>query len=72
MWTRDTIDWRDKDAELIYQRATKNLSGGDLILMHPTEKTATILPKILDEIKRLNLRAVTVSETLGLKADNDA
>lgn len=72
MWTRDTIDWRDKDAELIYQRATKNLSGGDLILMHPTEKTATILPKILDEIKRLNLRAVTVSETLGLKAGNDA
>ena len=40
MWTRDTIDWRDHDAALITQRATKNLAGGDLILMHPTAATA--------------------------------
>ena len=38
MWTHDTIDWRDQNADLIYNRATKNLSNGDLILMHPTKK----------------------------------
>ena len=66
MWTRDTIDWRDKDANLIYQRAVKNMQGGDLVLMHPTACTVKALPKILAEIKRLNLKVVTVSETLGL------
>lgn len=66
MWTRDTIDWRDKDAEVVYQRAVKNLSGGDLILMHPTAHTVEALPKILAEIKRLDFQAVKVSETLGL------
>ncbi|MBR4998833.1 MAG: polysaccharide deacetylase family protein, partial [Clostridia bacterium] len=39
MWTHDTIDWRDQNCDLIYNRATKNLSNGDLILMHPTKKT---------------------------------
>ena len=32
MWTRDTIDWRDKNSELIYNRAVTGLAGGDLIL----------------------------------------
>lgn len=47
MWTRDTIDWRDQDENLIFKRATKDLSNGDLILMHPTEKTVSALTKIL-------------------------
>ena len=29
MWSKDTIDWRDKDTDLIVKRATKNLSNGD-------------------------------------------
>ncbi|MEG1706602.1 MAG: polysaccharide deacetylase family protein, partial [Clostridia bacterium] len=35
MWSRDTIDWRDKDRKLIFTRATKNITNGELILMHP-------------------------------------
>ena len=31
MWSKDTIDWRDKNANLIYTRATTNLANGDLI-----------------------------------------
>lgn len=65
MWSKDTIDWRDKDVDLIYSRATKNVSGGDLILMHPTECTAKALPKILDYYANNNLIATTVSKTLG-------
>ena len=34
MWSRDTIDWRDKDVNLIYSRATKNLVKGEFVLMH--------------------------------------
>ena len=64
MWTRDTIDWRDKNAELIYNRAVKNVAGGDLILMHPTQKTVEALPKIIETILTKNLKITTVSETI--------
>ena len=47
MWSRDTVDWRDKNAELIYSRATKNLEKGEFVLMHPTDYTVEALPKIL-------------------------
>ncbi len=66
MWTRDTIDWRDKDTELIYSRATSKLSGGDLILMHPTPCTKEALERIILYAKSNNFTLTTVSETLGL------
>ena len=66
MWTRDTIDWRDKDADLIYKRAIKNAHGGDLILMHPTEKTLVALPKIIDYFQTNGFNLTTVTETIGL------
>lgn len=50
MWSKDTIDWRDQDSTLIYNRATKNLCGGDYILMHPTKETVNSLPKIIQSI----------------------
>lgn len=64
MWTKDTIDWRDKDANLIYKRATNNISGGDLILAHPTECTVKALPIILEYYKLNNIVPTTVSECL--------
>lgn len=64
MWSKDTIDWRDKDENLVYSRATKNVAGGDLILMHPTEHTLKALPKILDYYKQNNFVATTVTDNL--------
>ncbi len=64
MWSKDTIDWRDKDANLIFNRATNNITGGDLILAHPTEKTLQALPLILEYYKINNLYATTVSDCL--------
>lgn len=64
MWSRDTIDWRDKNATLIYERATKNITGGDLILMHPTAETLKALPNILRYYKNNDLKAVSVSENI--------
>ena len=65
MWSRDTIDWRDKDVNLIYSRATQNLKSGEFVLMHPTDCTVTALPKILSYIRDGGLNAVTVSQNLG-------
>ncbi len=68
MWTRDTIDWRDKDANLIYDRAVKNAAGGDLVLMHPTEQTLKALPRILNTLIEKGLEPTTVSRTIeGVK-----
>ena len=64
MWSRDTIDWRDQDASLIYSRATKNTVGGDFILLHPTSKTAEVLPKIIETLKNKNLNPTTVTNCL--------
>lgn len=64
MWTRDTIDWRDKDSNLVYQRAIKNMKNGDLILMHPTAHTLDALPKILDYCKANGFEVVTVSQNI--------
>ena len=64
MWTKDTIDWRDKDADLIFKRATNKLSSGDLVLMHPTLHTLNALPNILQYCKNNNLNVVPVSLTI--------
>ncbi len=65
MWSRDTIDWRDKNTDLIFSRATQNLKSGEFVLMHPTDCTVTALPKILTYIRDNGLNAVTVSRNLG-------
>lgn len=65
MWSKDTIDWRDKDENLVFTRATKNVSGGDLILMHPTAHTLKALPKILEYYKLNNLTARNVSTNIA-------
>ncbi len=62
MWSKDTIDWRDSDTSVIFNRATKNISSGDLILMHPKSHTLQVLEKIIEEIKSKNLKLLTVSE----------
>ena len=64
MWSKDTIDWRDKDYQVIFKRATSDVRSGDLILMHPTDQTVLALPLIIDAIKAKNLDMTTVSEVL--------
>lgn len=65
MWSRDTIDWRDSDAGFIYDRATRNISSGEFVLMHPMDVTVTALPNILSYITSNGLALVTVSQNLG-------
>lgn len=66
MWTHDTIDWRDKNTELIFKRATRDLSNGDLILMHPTKNTLDALSQILAYAQNNGFIATTVTDVLGV------
>lgn len=65
MWSSDTIDWRDSDGEKIFTRATKNLSSGELVLMHPKEHTLKVLPRILEYCIKNGFSVVTVSENIS-------
>ena len=64
MWTKDTIDWRDKNTDLIYKRATAKPSNGDLILMHPTKNTVEALSAIIKFYKEKGFNLTTVSTNI--------
>ena len=53
-----------KYEDLIFKRATEKASNGDLILMHPTEKTNLVLDKIIKTLKQKGFNLTTVSENL--------
>lgn len=65
MWSKDTIDWRDKDENIAFRKATQEVKGGDLILMHPMEHTLSALPKILQYYRDNGLRAICAGENIG-------
>jgi probable sporulation protein (polysaccharide deacetylase family) len=65
LWSKDTIDWRDKNTELIYKRAVNNPQNGDLILMHPTLNTSQALEGIIKFYKDKGFNLVTVSENIA-------
>jgi len=66
MWSKDTIDWRDQNKDLIVSRATKNASGGDLILMHPTLETKNALPEIIEYYQNSGFNLTTVSKNIKI------
>ena len=65
LWSRDTIDWRDKDVALCYTRATKDVKGGYLILMRPMEHTLKALPKMLQYYEEQGLAVIPAGENIG-------
>lgn len=67
LWSKDTIDWRDKKPSLIYSRATKNVRAGDLILMHPTPATVSALEDIICYYHSQSLSLITVSENITIE-----
>ena len=65
MWSRDTIDWRDKDKDVIVKRATKDTGSGELILMHPTKQTRDALDEIVRYYLDNGFSIVPVSTNIG-------
>lgn len=65
MWSRDTIDWRDKNEGLIFERCTKNIRSGELILMHPTLCTKNVLEKVITNLKSNGFSLVTVGQNIS-------
>jgi probable sporulation protein (polysaccharide deacetylase family) len=68
LWTLDTIDWRKttSSASMVQKISTK-VEPGNLILMHPTDRTVKALPGMIHAIKQKGLALSTVSEVLSSK-----
>lgn len=63
MWSKDTIDWRDNDVDLVFKRATE-IQNGDFILLHPKDHTLSALTKILNFYKEKGVTPKRVDELI--------
>ncbi|WP_031518152.1 polysaccharide deacetylase family protein [Desulfofalx alkaliphila] len=67
-WDTDSLDWfKDRSSAQIADQVLKNVSPGDIILMHASDvcdRTPDALPTILDGLKEKGYKLVTVSELL--------
>lgn len=64
LWSLDTVDWRDKNEKIVYNRATAKVSGGDFVLMHPKQHTLNALDDILKNYKERGLVVSTVTQCM--------
>jgi len=72
-WTRRPFDTREGSPAVVYQRLTKNLAAGDILLMHdgyaaraPTGEAVilAVLPRLLHTIAAHRLNPVTLTTAL--------
>ncbi|MDA2804769.1 polysaccharide deacetylase family protein [Nocardiopsis suaedae] len=66
LWNVDTEDWKDRDAEIVAQRAIDGAEPGAIILMHDIHGTTVdAVPSILEELTEQGYTFATVSQMLG-------
>ncbi|WP_214483818.1 polysaccharide deacetylase family sporulation protein PdaB [Bacillus sp. SM2101] len=66
-WSIDSQDWLRPGTKEITKNVTKNLNGGDIILLHASDsasQTAEALPSIIQFIKKKGYKNVTVTELI--------
>ena len=68
-WSIRSFDSVTKNSAVLFERITRSLKGGDVILFHDySAATLEILPKFLDHVAKLGLKVVRVDELLKEKA----
>ena len=68
MWSIDTLDWKSRNADKVYQNVMNNVSDGDIILMHDLYSSSREAAKrIIPELKKKGYQLVTVSELAEYK-----
>lgn len=64
-WDVDSLDWKDLEPEAIYDRVTKRVSPGSIVLFHNAAKnTPAALPKILDKLIGDGYKIVPISQLI--------
>jgi len=64
-WNIRSLDTTDQEKEQILKRVTRNLKGGDIILLHDkTKNICWLTTEILSYLKQHNIQSATVEELL--------
>jgi len=68
LWSVDTLDWKDRDATIVYNRIMNSASNGSIILCHDLHATtAAAMDKVIPALIEKGYQLVTVSELLASK-----
>lgn len=66
LWSVDTNDWRDRDADKVADTALDGADDGAIILMHDIHSTTiTAAEEIVQELESRGVEMVTVTQLLG-------
>ncbi len=71
LWSIDSLDWAQKNTDVIYSNVVKNIRNGDIILMHADSDeydTYEALPSIIEELQGLGYEIVDLETLLGVPA----
>lgn len=64
-WSVDSLDWKNRGAEDVIRRATRNVKSGDIVLFHNDARyILDALPTILKNYREQGLTVVPVSQLL--------
>jgi probable sporulation protein (polysaccharide deacetylase family) len=66
LWSVDTIDWQQPEAQTIVERVMNKVQGGSIILAHPTANTVQAFAVLLPQLQEKGYTFATVSANLGL------
>lgn len=68
-WSVRSLDTVINDSEKLFQKVTRALKGGDIILFHDfSESTIQVLPRLIEHIHKSGLRIVRVDQLLNEEA----
>jgi peptidoglycan-N-acetylglucosamine deacetylase len=65
LWSVDTIDWQRPQPNVIIERVMGKIHPGALVLMHPTESTASALETLILSLKQKEYSINNVSNLLS-------
>ena len=68
LWSVDTLDWKYKDSDYLFNYVINNVNDGDIVLMHDIHLTTKqAVENILPELYVRGYRVVSVSELAKIK-----
>ncbi|MGK0541014.1 polysaccharide deacetylase family protein [Propionimicrobium lymphophilum] len=66
LWSVDTLDWQNRDVDIMTKNALDGAYPGGIILMHDIhEPTVKAVPALIEKLEAMGYRLVTVSKLLG-------
>ncbi|MGR7997327.1 polysaccharide deacetylase family protein [Xanthobacter sp. ZOL 2024] len=66
-WSADSLDWKNRDAQAIYDKVMAQTRPGGIILMHDIHATTVAaVPRVLDALQAKGYHFVTVSQLIAM------